>query len=288
MQEIRLSVALVTRNRPESLARTLASLRAQAVQPWEVVVSDDSDDQHIGAVQSVAAANDCRYQPGPHRGLYANRNHVALACRGTHIRTMDDDHEFPPDHIRECVAAIENDAHAVWIIGEFLPNQARETPPECPGQLQPRGFSMAPPDPDNCWAIADGATIYPREIFDRGLRFAEAFRFGAPYLEFGSRLHFLGYRIRQLRSTYVVHHYEASKRSLSDPQGEMAAEMFAILCHSFVYQPTITNKIVSLGQIALVMTRSPAMAVSALRMAMPEYQAQRRDISVQLSATEAR
>ncbi|MFL6514665.1 MAG: glycosyltransferase family 2 protein [Chthoniobacterales bacterium] len=288
MQEIRLSVALVTRNRPESLARTLASLRAQAVQPWEVVISDDSDDQQAAAVRRIAETNDCQYQVGPRRGLYANRNQVALACRGTHLRTMDDDHEFPPDHVRTCLAAIENDARAVWIIGEFLPNQVRETPPECPGQLQPRGFSMAPPDPDNCWAISDGAAIYPREIFDRGLRFTEAFRFGAPYLEFGSRLHFLGYRIRQLRSTYVIHHYEASKRSLSDPQGEMAAEIFAMLCHSFVYQPTITNKILSLGQIALVMARSPAMAASALRMAIREYQAQRRDISVQSKATEIR
>jgi hypothetical protein len=33
---VRLSVALVTRNRPESLDRCLASVRAQGVKPWEV------------------------------------------------------------------------------------------------------------------------------------------------------------------------------------------------------------------------------------------------------------
>ena len=43
VQETRLSVALVTRNRPASLERTLKSLRAQSVQPWNVIISDDSD-----------------------------------------------------------------------------------------------------------------------------------------------------------------------------------------------------------------------------------------------------
>ena len=45
MQEARLSVALVTRNRAASLERTLQSLRSQSVEPWEVVVSDDSDEE---------------------------------------------------------------------------------------------------------------------------------------------------------------------------------------------------------------------------------------------------
>jgi glycosyltransferase involved in cell wall biosynthesis len=215
MQETRLSVALVTRNRPSSLERTLQSLRNQTVQPWEVIISDDSDSDQAAEVRGIAVAYQSRYILGPHRGLYANRNHVALACNGTHIRSMDDDHEFPTGHMSECIAAIDRDRTTVWIIGEFLPDQRRQSScPECPGQLHPRGFSVAPLNPDACWAISDGASIYPREIFDRGLRLAEGIRFGAAYLEFGSRLQFLGYRIRQLRSTYVLHHYEASKRSL--------------------------------------------------------------------------
>ena len=46
---IRLSVALLTRNRPESLRRCLASLRAQDCQPSEIIVSDDSDDPSAAA-----------------------------------------------------------------------------------------------------------------------------------------------------------------------------------------------------------------------------------------------
>jgi GT2 family glycosyltransferase len=177
--------------------------------------------------------------------------------------------------MNECVAAIGRDPMAVWIIGEYLPSQIPiGSAPECPGQLHPRGFSVPPPNPDDCWAIADGATIYPREVFDRGLRFAEAFRFGAAYLEFGSRLHFLGYRIRQLSSTHVVHYYEAGRRSLVDPEGELAAEFFAMLCHSFIYQPTPKNKLLTLGQIGLMTVRRGRTALGALPAALPEYRKQ--------------
>src|SRR6476469_9776639 len=121
MQETRLSIALVTRNRPSSLERTLTSLRNQDVHPWETIISDDSDPEHVAHVRQLAGNYQCRYIPGPHRGLYANRNHAALACKGTHIRTVDDDHEFPPGHFAECFAAVARDPEAVWIIGEFLP-----------------------------------------------------------------------------------------------------------------------------------------------------------------------
>ena len=278
MQETRLSVGLVTRNRPSSLERTLKSLRDQSVQPWQVIVSDDSNAEHALEVKQIAAAYQCEYIQGPRRGLYANRNHIVLACRGTHIRTMDDDHEFPAGHMAECCAAIDRDPAAVWIIGEYLPSQfPKELPPECPGQLHPRGFSVPPSDPDDCWALADGATIYPREIFDRGLRFAEAFRFGAAYLEFGSRLHFLDYRIRLLPSTYVVHYYEHNKRSLTDPEGELAAEFFAMLCHSFIYQPMLKNKLITIAQIGLMILRRRGSATRALRVALPEYRTQVRN-----------
>ena len=187
-EEISLSVALVTRNRPDSLDRCLKSLRAQTSQPFETVISDDSDDSddlYKDLTKEVAKKWGCRYIEGPKRGLYANRNHVALACTGTHIRTMDDDHEFPENHIGDCIIAIKTDPESVWIIGEYLPSQCdREPPHPCPGQLHPRGFSYLPKDTQNCWAISDGASIYPRKIFDSGLRYIDFWKFGYSYLEY--------------------------------------------------------------------------------------------------------
>src|SRR3954451_20622301 len=76
-REIRQSVALVTRNRPESLERTLRSVKSQDVQPWELVISDDSSEEYAPRVAEIVATFGARYIRGPQRGLYANRNHVA-------------------------------------------------------------------------------------------------------------------------------------------------------------------------------------------------------------------
>ncbi len=239
---IAFSVALVTRNRPESLARTLASLRAQSVQPSEVVVSDDSD-KGADEIRNLCAQFDARYIEGPRRGLYANRNRAAAACHGTHVRTMDDDHEFPAGHFAACMQAVHRDPEAVWFIGEVVPDeQLPGDSPLCPGQLHPRGFSIAPEDNQKCWAISDGASIYPRALFERGIRFSEAFKFGAMYLEFGSLLHSLGYRMRFLDRTYIIHHLDLANRSFADSDMELSARLFAGLCHSFIYQPTFRNK----------------------------------------------
>lgn len=243
--DIRLSVALVTRNRPESLERTLKSLRRQSVQPWEIVISDDSDLEAFTAKgQQLAAEYECRYTPGPQGGLYANRNHAALQCQGSHIRTMDDDHEFPSDHLALCMEALHSDSTSVWIIGEFLPGEDTTiNMPVCPGQLFARGFSVAPKDAQRCWAISDGASIYPRFIFDHGFRYADYYKFGAAYLEFGSLLYWKGLRIRHLEKTYVIHHYDPSTRSFLNAEVDLSSRFFAMFCHSYIYQATPKNKI---------------------------------------------
>ena len=270
----RISVALVTRNRPASLLRTLQSLERQDVQPWEVIVSDDSNEERRGEVREMVESRGFRYLRGPRRGLYANRNHAALACSGTHIRTMDDDHEFPEGHLRRCFEAVQSDPAAVWFIGESYPGHSWKL--VCPGQLHPRGFSSSPADPDNCWSISDGATIYPAAIFQKGIRFAEYFNFGASYLEFGSRLHWLGYRMRFLASTGIIHHYDPEARSFTDEEMNRSSRFFASLCHSFLYQPTLRNKVLCCLEIA----REVALQNGhrSLRSALSAYQDHKRTL----------
>lgn len=272
MNENSLSVALVTLNRPASLERTLRSLQLQQAQLLEVIISDDSTSEHASEVKRLAQNYDCQYILGPQRGLYANRNHVARACRGTHIRTMDDDHEFPEGHFAKCVQAIHDDSKSIWIIGEHYPDETDfSVPPFCPPQLVARGFSLEPPNSQDCWAIADGATIYPRSIFDRGIYYVETIKFGASYLEFGSRLHWLGYRIRQLLTTYVMHHFDPSARSFMDPEVEMASRFFAMLCHSWIYQPRVSNKALSIFEMVQALFRHGHLAQRALQQAVEQY-----------------
>ena len=270
----KISVALVTRNRADSLERTLRSLRAQSTQPFEVLVSDDSDPSQADESRCVAEEHGCRYQTGPRRGLYANRNAAAHQCRGTHIRTMDDDHEFPPGHFAACYEAVARDAECVWVIGEIEPG-VELAAARSPGELHPRGFSTMPRDPDRTWAISDGASIYPASIFKSGQLFSEAFKFGSSYLEFGSRLHRLGYRIRHLRETYVIHHFDAAARSFADPEEDLGAKVFATLSHSFAYQPTLRNRCLTIVEVAREVAKHPRVGLRATRRGYRAFRDQR-------------
>lgn len=215
LSEVRLSIALVTRNRPDSLNRCLTSLRSQSVQPFEVIISDDSDPEFASDTEAIAKRWNCRYITGSHRGLYANRNHAALACQGTHIRTMDDDHEFPENHFQIIQKVVESAPNSIWIIGEYWEQPTSSSTFYPPGEIQPRGFSKLPRNFDNCFAISDGSAIYPKEIFEHH-RYLEVFKFGSLYLEFGARLKALGYRIQYCPATFIIHHYLPGERSFND------------------------------------------------------------------------
>ncbi|MCL4543415.1 MAG: glycosyltransferase [Chloroflexi bacterium] len=272
-----MSVALVTRNRPDSLGRTLQSLREQGEQPWEVVVSDDSDDAQAARTAAVAATYGCRYIRGPRRGLYANRNHAALSCTGTHIRTMDDDHEFPAGHMAACSQAIADAPGTVWVIGEYLPQDCQLGTPRYPWQLSPRGFSVPPLDSDSCHGIADGATIYPRSIFDAGIRYFDGFLFGSAYLEFGCLLHWLGYRTRRLRTTHIIHHYDEQTRSFSAAGIVEPSRYFAMLCLALLYEPNLHNTPLCVAQFALELARKGPQTLRWLRLGFQAYLTRRRE-----------
>jgi glycosyltransferase involved in cell wall biosynthesis len=264
-EPVRLSVALVTRGRPARLGEALASLRGQGVQPWEIVISDDSDPLEASANQLLAEHHGCRYISGPKKGLYANRNAAALACRGTHIRTMDDDHELPPGHLAACLEAVAADPDAIWVIGEWIPawgNLPSSVPG--PGEVHPRGFTVQPRDPQRSAAIADGSTIFPRSAFGpAGARYLENFTFGMVYLELGDRLAHLGFRIRRLDSTHVIHH--ATPSSIDDRETTDAARVFAMLSHSFLYKPTFRNRLLTTLEILRLLATPRGSAARSVR-----------------------
>ncbi|MGB8353052.1 MAG: glycosyltransferase family 2 protein [Chthoniobacteraceae bacterium] len=234
--DVRQSIALVACNRPDSLRRCLESLRAQGEQPHEVIVSDDSDDEFATETRRVAGEYDCRWIAGPRRGLYANRNFAALQCAGTHIRTMDDDHTFPPGHFAQCSAAVRSDPEAVWTTGEigFIDGKFHDKA-ETAAQLHPAGVAGPVGDPDNNWAIADGSTIYPAKVFKSGLRMVEDFGFGSSYLEFGAFLYRHGFRSRCVRGAIVEHHAEISTLMRDNPE----SRLFASLCYNLFFQPDL-------------------------------------------------
>jgi glycosyltransferase involved in cell wall biosynthesis len=245
MNEVRISVALITRNGPERLRRCLQSLREQNCQPFEVVISDDSAPGSEYAILNQSVADDfgCRYVSGPRRGLYANRNYAALACNGTHIRTMDDDHTFPLGHWGICEAAVRSDPLAFWSTGEDVyVEEERVISSTTALQLDPSGFSKQPVNLDRNWAVADGSTTYPSDVFRLGYRMIEQFSYGSAYLEFGAYIFHCGYIGRCVRGAYINHH--ATRETLSRIHAKSPditkSRLFAILACNLYLQPNIS------------------------------------------------
>jgi glycosyltransferase involved in cell wall biosynthesis len=229
---VQLSIALVTCNRPDSLEHGLVSLRSQSVQPFEVIVSDDSGIDHVERVRALAAEYGGIYCGGPRRGLYANRNFAAERCRGSHIRTMDDDHILQLDHLSRCIDAVESDPNSIWTAGEsgYL-NGTAVGIAETANQLGSAGVGEPITDRDDNWGIADGSTIYPRAVFDRGFRMVETFGFGSSYLEFGAYLYKNGWRCRCIPRTTVKHY--ATVLGCPDP----LSQRFASICFNRYFRP---------------------------------------------------
>lgn len=232
----RLSIALVTRNRPELLARCLESLRAQAEAPHEIVVSDDSSTAEAAdRARATAGTFGARYVEGPRRGLYANRNHAALQCTGTHILTCDDDHTHPPGYLRQVMGLVERDPRRIWALGERDPTDRSGTV-RLPGEYGARGNARPARDPERCAAIADGSTIYPREVFDSGARYCELYGFGDLYLLWGRELQRRGWQITVSTATHVFHHPEAARQRATDAAwllGQIEANHFVRVACAF-------------------------------------------------------
>ena len=237
-EPVRLSVALITRNRPGLLQRCLESLRAQEEQPFEIVVSDDSEDQFASETREIAGRFDCRYVRGPGGGLYANRNFAALQCKGTHIRTMDHDHTFPPGHLARCLAAVRGDPQAIWTTGEitYMDGEVYYQT-ERAAQLHPSGVGGPVADPDDNWAVADGSTIYPRGIFDKGARMVEDYQYGSSYLEFGAYTYALGFRSRCVPGAMVEHHADRGMLERAGDPGVMESLLYASLSYNLCFRP---------------------------------------------------
>ena len=256
-----MSIALVTRDRPASLQRALESVRQQSVQPHEIVVADDSE-RHAREVRELARRYGCRHVQGPMRGLYANRNVAARACRGTHVRTMDDDHTLPAGHLAICVQAVASDPGTIWVIGERQPHRSGEFL-YLPIELHPRGFGTPADISSPCAAISDGATIYPRSVYPETYELPEFAGYSKIYLLFGAFLASRGITIRVLPDTFVDHWCDERHPSL-EPH-ERAIGYLAMLTLTFAYRRSPAGMLACAGQITSEIARSPRSSLAALR-----------------------
>jgi GT2 family glycosyltransferase len=235
MVSAKLSIALVTRNRPQWLERSLASWNAQSIQPFEIIVSDDSEHSSHSENQEIAQRYGARWVIGPHRGLYANRNHAFRQAAGTHIMSADDDHTHPPGFVAVVFNAIESDPEAIWTVTERSPAHPDAPLPE-PGEIRSNGTIGPPEDPDHSAAIACGSTSYPRNVFDSALYYDETYPFGGMWYLWGHQLRKAGFRIRYCPKTFVWHHTESSRSRQNDIEwlkSQLECNLYVQASHAF-------------------------------------------------------
>ena len=98
-----ITVYVPTKNRAALLAQAIASVRAQTLPDWELIVVDDGSTDDTPQLLAALAAQEPRLRVITHArslGGPAARNAAILAGRGDFVTGLDDDDGFRPDRLQ--------------------------------------------------------------------------------------------------------------------------------------------------------------------------------------------
>jgi len=242
MSVIKLSVVIPSRNRPKALERCLDSLTKERRFIFEIIIADDSAPLYYSNYQKIKDKYKIKLIRGKKKGLYANHNLLFKSAKGTHVRVIDDDHTIPQNHIYKCLKFIKLDKKSIWSIGEKYPlKPSYNSKILRPGELNSRGFSSEPQDVNDCAALACGSSIFPKVIFDNKNFYIDRYYFGLSWLEYGTRLKMLGYKIRIMPNNFVNHYYIEHQRSFNNFKLDLETKFFVIFFYNFIYKKNIKN-----------------------------------------------
>ena len=104
------TVAIPTFNRAPSLARAVASVRAQEFASLEILVGDNASDDETREVCETVARQEPRLRylrQVANRGPLANFRYLLEQSRGALFMWLGDDDRLGPGYLRECVGALD-------------------------------------------------------------------------------------------------------------------------------------------------------------------------------------
>lgn len=104
---------------------------------------------------------------------------------------------------------------------------------------------------NNYCGISCGGTIYPATVINKGGLNCEFYKFGIVYLEYGARLKKLGYTIKFLDQTYLIHHDNETTASELHNEALEEAKLFSIFCLSFIHQRSFQNRVKTSSQVLI-------------------------------------
>ncbi len=113
------SVIVPVYNKERYLARTLASIVAQSLQDFEVIIVDDGSTD--GSADIAASHPDRRFRLMSQRnaGPGAARNAGIAAASGEFVAFLDADDEWSPDYLSSAVARLRSEANAASITASY-------------------------------------------------------------------------------------------------------------------------------------------------------------------------
>ncbi len=119
--ESTISVIIPVRNRPELLLRALKSVRAQTLQPAEIIIVDDASDPPIETALGRSAFDGATVlRSDTNRGAAAARNIGIAAARGSYIAFLDSDDIWHPEKLAAQLAFMHAADSTICTTGFWL------------------------------------------------------------------------------------------------------------------------------------------------------------------------
>lgn len=223
------SLIICTRDRPDELARCLASLSSQSRTPDEVIVVDNAS--RDGRTREVALAAGVTYVREDRPGLDRARNTGLLATRSEILVYTDDDTELHPRWFEQMVSGFDGE-QVMAVTGLVLPARL-DTEAQWLFETHwsfSRGFEPYDYGPEfyqafrarGCpaWLIGAGASMaFRRAVVEKVGLFDERLDVGASGCsgdsEYWYRILAAGYTCRYVPSAVVFHHHRLDLTGLS-------------------------------------------------------------------------
>jgi glycosyltransferase involved in cell wall biosynthesis len=148
-KRIAISVAIASYNGARFILEQLESIEAQALRPFEIVVSDDaSDDETLAVVQRFAASSSIplRVHRQPARlGAFRNFEAALAMCSGSHIAYCNQDDVWETDKLSRMASLLDQDGVVLALHQSFI----------CDSKLKPIGRGVVLPN------LAEGCYSWP-------------------------------------------------------------------------------------------------------------------------------
>ena len=203
MDDLDLTVCICTRDRPDSLESAISSVVRNAPDA-EIVVSDDGRDRSAASV--AARFPRCRWQPGPARGLCANRNAAVRSVTSEWLIFLDDDAELGTEFVASAtslLASFDADVRGRLIVTGRERKDGRLV---LPNDVDFLGFQRRPYQPGNdLRTVIINATLWPKSLFNR-VQFDEHLLYGSDEVDLTYAALAAGYRIEECPDAVNDHH----------------------------------------------------------------------------------